>query len=58
MPPPIIRGEAFTRSVSLQPQEEKMAVVVQQLIGEQYGESFYPAVSGLAQSYNYYPIPR
>lgn len=48
--------KAFSRSVSLQPQEEKMAVVIQQLTGEAYGEYFYPAVSGVAQSYNYYPI--
>jgi hypothetical protein len=34
-----------------------MAVVIQQLIGEAYGDYFYPAVSGVAQSYNYYPIP-
>ncbi|PKN30117.1 MAG: phosphoenolpyruvate synthase/pyruvate phosphate dikinase [Deltaproteobacteria bacterium HGW-Deltaproteobacteria-21] len=49
--------KAFSRSVSLQPQEEKMAVVIQQLAGENYGDYFYPAVSGVAQSYNYYPIP-
>jgi CheY-like chemotaxis protein len=49
--------KAFSRSVSLQPQEEKMAVIVQQLTGERYGDYFYPAVSGVAQSHNYYPIP-
>ncbi|RJR49232.1 MAG: phosphoenolpyruvate synthase/pyruvate phosphate dikinase [Desulfobacteraceae bacterium] len=48
--------KAFSRSVSLQPQEEKMAVVIQQMAGEPYGDYFYPAVSGVAQSYNYYPI--
>jgi hypothetical protein len=49
--------KAFSRSVSLQPQEERMAVVIQQLTGEHYGNYFYPAVSGVAQSYNFYPIP-
>jgi len=33
-----------------------MAVIIQQLGGEQYGNYFYPAVSGVAQSYNYYPL--
>jgi hypothetical protein len=35
-----------------------MAVIIQQLVGSQYGESFYPAISGVAQSYNYYPFAR
>lgn len=38
--------------------EEKMAVIVQQLVGRRYGNLFYPAVSGLAQSFNYYPFAR
>jgi hypothetical protein len=48
---------AFTRSVSFQPPEEEMAAVIQQLTGERYGDYFYPALSGVAQSFNYYPIP-
>ncbi|NTV43588.1 MAG: hypothetical protein HGA63_09850, partial [Syntrophobacteraceae bacterium] len=38
-------------------EEDKMAVVVQRLVGRPYGGHFYPAVSGVAQSYNYYPFP-
>ena len=33
-----------------------MAVVIQQLTGAVYGNYFYPAISGVAQSYNFYPI--
>ncbi|KKK58307.1 hypothetical protein LCGC14_3045750 [marine sediment metagenome] len=33
-----------------------MAVVIQQLIGTPYGDHFYPAISGVVQSYNFYPI--
>lgn len=36
--------------------EEKMAVIVQELVGKQRGEHFYPIISGVAQSYNYYPF--
>ena len=36
--------------------EEKMAIIVQSIVGSQYGDYFYPAISGVAQSYNYYPI--
>jgi hypothetical protein len=36
--------------------EEKMGVVLQEVIGVQYNERFYPAVSGVARSINFYPI--
>lgn len=36
--------------------EEKMAVVIQEVVGNKYGDYFYPHISGVAQSYNYYPI--
>ena len=48
--------KAFSRSTSVQPQEEQMAVIIQQVTGEQFGDYLYPAVSGVAQSLNYYPI--
>lgn len=47
---------AFARRTGRRPDEEKMAVVVQRMVGERYGDLFYPAVSGVAHSYNYYPI--
>jgi len=37
-------------------EDEKMAVVIQKLTGTNYDNFFYPAVSGVAQSYNFYPI--
>lgn len=37
-------------------EDEKMGVLVQQIIGQKHGERFYPPISGVAQSYNYYPI--
>ncbi len=36
--------------------EEKMAVVIQRVAGRQYGEYWFPRLSGTAQSLNYYPI--
>ncbi|WP_319407760.1 PEP/pyruvate-binding domain-containing protein [uncultured Desulfosarcina sp.] len=47
---------AFARSTSNNPQEEAMAVIVQELAGDAYGDFFYPAISGVAQSHNFYPI--
>jgi hypothetical protein len=37
-------------------EEEKMAVVLQELVGTRYGDYYYPHISGVAQSYNYYPV--
>jgi hypothetical protein len=37
-------------------EEEKMAVILQELVGNQYGEYYYPHISGVAQSFNYYPV--
>ncbi|UZP66298.1 PEP/pyruvate-binding domain-containing protein [Desulfovibrio mangrovi] len=50
--------KAFSRRVKLRTDEEKMGVVIQEVVGQQYGEYFYPVISGVAQSHNYYPFGR
>ncbi len=37
-------------------EEEKMAVIIQQVIGSKHGRYWYPNVSGVARSLNYYPV--
>jgi CheY-like chemotaxis protein len=37
-------------------EDQKMAVLIQQVIGGRFGERFYPHLSGVAQSHNYYPV--
>ncbi|MDC7227097.1 MAG: PEP/pyruvate-binding domain-containing protein [Spirochaetales bacterium] len=37
-------------------EEESMAVVIQEVVGRTYENYYYPHLSGVAQSYNYYPI--
>ncbi len=36
--------------------QEKMAVILQEVVGQQYGTRFYPTFSGVLRSLNYYPI--
>lgn len=36
--------------------EERMGIVLQEVVGQQHGNRFYPTVSGVARSINYYPI--
>jgi hypothetical protein len=50
--------KAFSKRVGHRTEEERMAVIVQQLAGERYGDYFYPAISGVAQSHNYYPFAK
>ena len=37
-------------------ESEKMAVIIQEVVGERQGGRFYPIVSGVARSYNFYPV--
>lgn len=36
--------------------QEKMAVILQEVVGHQYGNHFYPNISGVLRSINYYPV--
>jgi len=48
--------KTFAKRTMHRTEEEKMAVIIQQLIGDLHGDYFYPGISGVAQSYNFYPI--
>ncbi|MCU0369873.1 MAG: pyruvate, phosphate dikinase [Bacteroidales bacterium] len=50
---PEARG--YIEAVHYKIEEEKMAVVIQEVAGRQYDNYFYPHISGVAQSYNFYP---
>ncbi len=45
----------YIESVNCQLEEEKMAVVIQELVGTLHEDVYYPDVSGVAQSHNFYP---
>ncbi len=49
------RAKAYVRATPYRLEEEKMAVVVQRLVGARRGGRFYPDFAGVAQSWNYYP---
>ncbi len=36
--------------------QEKMAVILQEVVGRRYGDRYYPSFSGVLRSLNYYPI--
>ena len=37
-------------------ENEKMAIIIMEMIGKAHDEVFYPSISGVAQSFNYYPV--
>lgn len=47
---------AYFDAVNYKIEEEKMAVIIQQVVGREHDKRFYPSISGVAQSYNYYPV--
>ncbi len=47
----------YLKSTLHNPDEEKMAVIIQQVTGSEHGDYWYPNISGVARSLNYYPIP-
>ncbi len=48
--------KALFRNTSKQPFNESMAIIIQEVAGDVSGDYFYPTISGVAQSYNFYPF--
>ncbi len=49
-------SKAYMTATSNLIDQEKMAVVLQEVVGSRYGDHFYPTLSGVARSLNFYPI--
>jgi hypothetical protein len=48
-------AKSYAKNAFLRIEEERMAILIQHLVGERHNDIFYPVVSGVAQSYNFYP---
>jgi hypothetical protein len=48
-------AKAYLRATPYRLEEEKMAVILQKVVGATHGERFYPDISGVARSHNFYP---
>jgi len=49
------KARTYIKSTPKQVSDEKMAVLLQEVVGNKHEDYFYPAISGVAKSYNYYP---
>ena len=51
------QAKGFLKMTSYRLEEEKMAVIVQEVVGRRHEDRFYPNIAGVARSHNFYPIP-
>ena len=49
------RAKSHLRATPYRLEEEKMAVILQRVVGARHGDRFYPDFAGVARSYNFYP---
>ena len=49
-------SKAYMTATSNVIDQEKMAVVLQEVVGKDYGDRYYPTMSGVLRSINYYPV--
>ena len=46
----------YIKAINYKIEEERMAIIIQEVVGNNYSGYYYPHISGVAQSYNYYPF--
>lgn len=51
------KAKDYMKATSYRLEEEKMAVIIQRLIGSEKNGRFYPDFAGVAKSFNFYPVP-
>lgn len=49
-------SKAYMTATSNVIDQEKMAIILQEVVGTQYGDRYYPSFAGVGRSLNYYPI--
>ena len=51
------KAKDYMKATAYSLEEEKMAVIIQRLVGSKHNERFYPDFAGVAKSFNFYPVP-
>ncbi len=49
-------ARSYFEAINFRADDEKMAIIIQEVVGNPFNGCFYPHISGTAQSYNYYPV--
>ncbi|MBN2349571.1 MAG: hypothetical protein JXJ22_12060 [Bacteroidales bacterium] len=50
------KARSYFKAIHHKIEEERMGVILQELVGNQFDNYYYPHISGIAQSFNYYPM--
>jgi hypothetical protein len=48
-------AKSYIRATNKKTEDEKMAVIIQEVVGLRHDQRYYPHISGVARSYNFYP---
>ncbi|MEO6326229.1 MAG: PEP/pyruvate-binding domain-containing protein [Thermoanaerobaculia bacterium] len=51
------RAKRYLKATPYRLEEERMAVILQRIVGADHGGRFYPDFAGVARSHNFYPVP-
>jgi CheY-like chemotaxis protein len=51
------KAKDYMKATSYRLEEEKMAVIIQRMVGAERNGRFYPDFAGVGKSYNFYPVP-
>ncbi len=49
-------ARTYFEAINYKVEQEKMAIVIQEVVGNRFEDTFYPHISGTAQSFNFYPV--
>jgi CheY-like chemotaxis protein len=49
-------SRTYFEAINYKIEQEKMAIVIQEVVGNRFEDAFYPHISGTAQSFNFYPV--
>jgi Phosphoenolpyruvate synthase/pyruvate phosphate dikinase len=49
-------ARTYFEAINYKVEQEKMAIVIQEVVGQRFNDTFYPHISGTAQSFNFYPV--
>jgi hypothetical protein len=52
-----LAAKAYIRATHYRLEEEKMAVIIQRIVGRPHGMRYYPDFAGVARSHDFYPVP-
>lgn len=48
-------ARAYRRAIGQGDRDERMAIIIQEIVGQRFGQRFYPTIAGVIRTFNFYP---